>query len=82
MEGNQHQFQRRAIVGDRHFIQADPLQPDIWAVPGSVVVAEDENGIRCYGTAPVVATAVLTDWAKQHNLIVRIEEQFPVLRRG
>jgi hypothetical protein len=82
MEMQENQFQRRAIVGERHFILVDAGQPDIWALPGSVVTAVDENGVRSFGAARTISTLALQRWAARQNLPFRIEEKFPVVRRG
>ena len=82
MECVDDQFQRRAIVGDRHFILADPAQPDVWALPGPVVAATDVNGVRRFGVARTISTEHLRAWAKAEKLSMRIEEKFPVVRRG
>ncbi len=81
MESPCNQFQRRAIVGNRHFILADTGQPDVWALAGPVVIAEDENGIRSYGPAGTITTAALKALACKHGLPFKIEEKFPVVRR-
>lgn len=82
METQDSQFQRRAIVGDRHFILADPAKADVWALAGPVVTGIDENGIRSYGAAKTVSTAQLKAWAKARRCPFSIEEKFPVVRRG
>lgn len=73
--------QRRAIVGNRHFILANPEQPDHWALPGPVILKEEPSGQRHYGPAKTISTAQLIDWAKTQNLGVNIDDQFPILRR-
>ena len=80
METPENQFQRRAIAGHRHFILADLQQPDSWALPGAVILAEDENGQRRYGPARTISTAQLKAWAKSQRLPFRIVEKFPVVR--
>jgi len=82
MESPDSQFQRRAIVGDRHFILADPDRPDEWALAGPIVTGTDENGIRSYGAAKTIGTERLKAWAKTQQLPFRIEDKFPVVRRG
>lgn len=82
METRENQFQRRAIVGDRHFVLANPDRADAWALAGPVVTGEDENGVRSYGTANTVSTAQLRAWARARRKPFRIEEKFPVVRRG
>ena len=82
METPESQFQRRAIAGDRHFILADLQQPDVWALAGPVVTGIDENGARSYGPARTISTERLKAWAKSRKLPFRIEEKFPVVRRG
>ncbi|MGD0961967.1 MAG: hypothetical protein ABSB19_19320 [Methylomonas sp.] len=82
MEQPEHQYQRRAIVGDRHFILANPERPDCWALAGPVVMAEDANGVRDYGPARTISTARLREWARMHNRSFAIIEDFPVVRRG
>lgn len=82
METLENQYQRRAIVGDRHFIQADPDRPDVWALPGPVVYSEDENGVRSFGPARTIRTAELQAWAASQKLRLRIDEKFPIVRRG
>ena len=82
METIENQFQRRAIAGDRHFILADPDQPDAWALAGPVVTGIGENGVRSYGKAETISTEALRAWAKANKRSFRIEEKFPVIRRG
>lgn len=82
METPDNQFQRRAIAGDRHFILVDPAQPDTWALAGPVVETMDEDGICSYAAAKTISTAQLQAWAKNQNRPFRIEEKFPVVRRG
>ena len=82
MEQPQDQYQRRAIVGNRHFILADPAQPDRWALAGPVVISEDELGYRRYGPPRTVSSAQLQTWAKHMRRPFRIEEKFPVIRNS
>ena len=82
MESLDSQFQRRAIVGDRHFILADPDQPDQWALAGPIITNEDEQGNRSYGKARTISTKALKTWAQTHNRRFSIIEKFPVIRRS
>lgn len=82
METIEHQFQRRAIVGQWHFILVNAEQPDIWALPGAVVIASDENGIRRFGPTRTITTSALKAWAYKAKLPFRIEERYPVIRRA
>lgn len=82
MESPDDQFQRRAIVGERHFILADVDNPDTWALAGPVVLATDTDGNRRFGSARTISTAQLSRWAAGQNLRLQIVEKFPVVRRG
>ncbi|QWF71942.1 hypothetical protein KEF85_05650 [Methylomonas paludis] len=81
MENPDDQFQRRAIVGDRHFILADVNQPDHWALAGPVVLATDADGNRRFGPARTITTAQLSAWAAGQNLRLQIADKFPLVRR-
>jgi len=81
MEFVEERFQRRAVVGGRHFILANPEQPDVWALAGPVVTAVDENGVRSFGPAKTITTQALMAWALRKRLAFRIEEQFPLAHR-
>ena len=81
MEIQYPSHQRRAIIGDRHFILLDPNKPDLWALPGPVITTEDDNGLRNYGPPRTITTARLIDWARDQGLSVHINEKYPLLRR-
>ena len=81
MQAPEYHFQRRAIAGDRHFILADPTEPDVWALAGPVVTGTDENGVRSFGPARTISTQALRAWAQAKNLPFRIEDKFPLVRR-
>jgi hypothetical protein len=81
METRYQQYQCRALIGDRHFILADPQRPDLWALPGPVISSEDENGNRRYSPPRTISSARLLDWARSQGHSFHIEEQYPVLRR-
>ena len=82
MEQVEDKYQRRAIVGKRHFVLADPQQPDRWALPGPVVDSVDALGLRNFGAARTVSTETLAAWARSLRCKLRIEERFPVVRRN
>ena len=75
------QFQRRAIIGDRHFVLANPQQPDNWALAGSIVQSTDKQGLRSFGPARTISTTQLIAWAASHKLTFYIEENYPVVHR-
>jgi hypothetical protein len=81
MENQERQFQRRAMVGNRHFVLANPEHPDIWALAGSEVQSVDKHGVRCFGPAKTISTSELVAWAKANRLPYHIEENFPVCNR-
>ena len=81
METQERQFQRRAVIGERHFVLANPEQPDIWALAGSPVQSVDPQGVRSFGPARTISTAELRAWAQAHRLPFYIEENFPVIHR-
>ncbi|MDD4915410.1 MAG: hypothetical protein PHW13_10305 [Methylococcales bacterium] len=81
METLDYPYQRRAIVGDRHFILACPTQIDAWALPGLLVIGVDANGVRQFGPPRTVSTARLKAWARANGLGFRIEVKYPLLRR-
>ena len=54
----------------------------MWALPGPVVSAVDENGVRRYGPARTITTEALQAWDKSRKLSFRIDDKFPVVRRG
>jgi hypothetical protein len=82
MEAPDDQFQRRLIIGDRHFILADPKHPDCWALAGPVISAEDEQGNRTYTAARTLSTAQLRAWAFSQQRSFSLIEKYPVVRRG
>jgi hypothetical protein len=79
MDKQVRQFQRRAVIGERHFVLANPEQPDIWALAGTVVQSIDKQGVRSFGPARTISTGELIAWAAAHRLPFYIEENFPVI---
>ena len=82
METPENQFQRRACVGKRYFILANVKFPDLWAIPGSVVIGTDAEGNRSFAATRTITTLALKAWALEQSLPFSIEEKFPVVRRG
>lgn len=80
MEIFESHSQRRAIVGDRHFILADPAQPDRWALAGTQVTGVDENRNRSFGPLQTISTEGLRAWAAAMQRPFRIEEAYPLVR--
>ena len=74
-------YQRRAIIGDRHFVLANPEQPDLWALAGTAVQTTDKHGQRSFSPPRTVSTGQLIAWAAAHSQPFYIEENYPVIHR-
>ena len=77
-----HEVQRRAVIGSRHFILADPKRcTSTWAVPGLNVVRE-VDGVREFGPARIVSTGHLRRIAAANNWVLQIVEKYPLIRKS
>jgi len=80
---NQSFEQRRAIIGDRHFILANEENKNCWVVPGGTSPVRNKKGeIIEKGKIHILTTKQLTDYAKSIGHKLKIIEDFPVIRHA
>lgn len=69
-------FQRRAIVGDRHFVA---ISDNSWAQPGQIDTGKlDQYGRRIFQKR-TLTTGQLRAWAKKIGQAVHINDQYPLV---
>ena len=77
-----HEVQRRAVIGNRHFILADPKRcTSTWAIPGLNVVRE-LGDVREFGPARIVTTEQLRRSAVASGQVLQIIEKYPLIRKS
>ncbi|WP_427501357.1 hypothetical protein ACQE3E_06550 [Methylomonas sp. MED-D] len=78
----EHQYQHRAIVGERTFVLANSSQPGVYAIPGQVEyqgIGPNGRPIRLFR----LRTATLADlerFAARRGERLELHDRFPIMR--
>lgn len=70
-------YQKRAVVGERHFVPVDQNNLDCWAIPGRIVVGQTNKGPIF--KSRTVTSKQLRAWAKKQGLTMKIVD-YPLIR--